>query len=329
MPRASRTTGGGSQPVIVEAALNGGRERREHPRVPYSPAETVTDALACAAAGATVVHLHARNRLGAWSASPAWYGDTIRRIRREAPNLLISITSLRPASVPADIIVNLLAALAGNPETTPDLISVNLGHITLWEPMNQPEHQATFAGGGGGGPYRRTVHYPNGYGDIVAILRACRAHRIAPELGVMDLGFISNAVTLRNDGVLPDHPWCLLELDSPAYGAGAQVTPSTVEDYDLLAARLSRYLPGARWAAHGHGQPGFEVIRRALMTGAHVRVGLEDSVVGPDGKRAESNAALVAWAVQEARAAGRRLATSAEARAIIGLAPGTQTSRKR
>lgn len=315
--------------MIVEAAINGGRERREHPRVPYTPAETAADALACADAGATVVHLHARNRLGSWSASPAWYGDTIRRIRRDAPELLISITSLRPASVPSQIIVSLLAALAGDPTTMPDMVSVNLGHVTHWEPVSQAEHQATLSSEGIGGSLRRTVHYPNGYEDIASILRICRTHGIMPELGIMDIGFISNAVALRNDGLLPERLWCLLELDSPGYGAGAQVAPSTVEDYDLLATRLSRYLPDARWAAHGHGLPGYDVIRRALMSGAHIRVGLEDSIVGPDGKRAPSNAALVAWAVHEARTFGRPLATPEQARDIIGLTPVSRAARKR
>ena len=84
----------------------------------------------------------------------------------------------------------------------------------------------------------------------------------------MDLGFVANAVALRDDGLLPERPWFLIELDSPAYDAGVQVAPSTVANYDALAAPLRQHFPTARWAAHGQGVAGYAVIERALADGA-------------------------------------------------------------
>lgn len=159
-----------------------------------------------------------------------------------APDVLISVPSLRPVAVPVAEILGLLTTLASSPRTRPDLISVNLGHIVVWEPVPA------------GDSNRRTVHFPNDYADVVAVLAACRTHGITPELGVMDLGFVSNAVALRDDGVLPPPGWFLLELDSPTDGAGPQVAPSTVANYDLLAARLHAHFPHAAWAAHGAGR---------------------------------------------------------------------------
>ena len=134
----------------------------------------------------------------------------------------------------------------------------------------------------------------------------------------MDLGFVSNAVALRDDGVLPARPWFLIELDSPAYGSGVQVAPSTVANYDALAAPLRQHFPAARWAAHGQGVAGYAVIERALADGAHVRVGFEDAIHLPDGRLARSNAELVRWAVAAAQKAGRTPATIEEARLITG-----------
>ncbi len=293
-------------PVIIEAALNGGRSRAEHPAVPITPEEVAAEAWRCAEAGASVVHIHAQGEDGGWRADLEWYAAAIRAIRAAAPGLLISLTSLRPEGEPVAVVTDLLTALAADATTRPDLVSVNLGHGVEWVRDDAP-----------GG--RRTLHYPNSHADIAATLAICAATGILPELGVMDIGFIANAVALRHDGLLPALPWFLLELDAPAFGSGRQVAPATVANYDFLAYLLREHFPAAPWAAHGHGLPGYVVLERALATGAHVRVGFEDCLHLPDGSIAPSNAAQVEWAVAAARGLGRLAATVDEARAKIGL----------
>ncbi len=291
--------------VIIEAALNGSQNRADNPAVPITPAEVAAEARRCAEAGASVVHIHAQEADGTWRADGDWYAAAIRAIRTAAPGLLISLTSLRPEGVSVATINDLLAALAADPETRPDLVSVNLGHIVAWERDNLPGT-------------RRTLHYPNSHADLAATLARCAASGIVPELGVMDIGFIGNAVALRHDGLLPALPWFLLELDTPAFGAGRQIAPATVANYDYLAHLLREHFPAAPWAAHGHGLATYPVVERALATGAHVRVGFEDALILPNGHPAPSNADQVAWAVAAARALGREPATATEARAIIG-----------
>ena len=293
-------------PVLIEAALNGGRGRAECPAVPYTAAEIAAEARRCADAGAALFHVHARADDGGWTADLEPYAEVVVALRAAVPQGLVSITSLRPAGIPIDAILALLDALAADPLTKPDLISVNLGHGVAWEPA--PERLIG----------RRTVHYPNDYEDVVRLLAACDTQSIRPELGVMDLGFVSNAVALRDDGLLPSSPWFLVELDSPAYGAGPQVAPSTVANYAALAAPLREQFPQARWAAHGQGVAGYAVIARALAAGAHLRVGFEDAVHLPDGRLARGNAELVAWAAAAAREARRTPASFVEARVITG-----------
>jgi len=293
-------------PVIIEAALNGGRSRREHPGVPCTPAEVAAAALDAADAGASIVHIHARSG-DEWSASPAWYADAISLIRRSESAPLVSITSLRPAGVPGNAVVSLLDVLCRGRRTAPDLISVNLGHIVSWRP---PAPFAPMP------PARATDHFTNDHNDLIAILTACDRFGVTPELGVMDLGFINNAVALRAEGVLAERPWFLVELDSPAYGSGRQVAASTAEDYDVLASRVRAQFPNAALAAHGVDAPGYAVLRRALADGGHLRVGFEDSIVLPDGVRADTNVDLVHWAVQAAEKAGRPIADTEEARRI-------------
>jgi len=161
-----------------------------------------------------------------------------------------------------------------------------------------------------------TDHFPNDYNDLVAILTAGDRFNVTPELGVMDLGFVNNAVALRHAGIVPENPWFLVELDSPGYGSGHQVAPSTVEDYDVLANRVRQHFRESAMAAHGVGVAGFAVLRRALADGAHLRVGFEDAVCLPDGSPADSNVDLVRWATAAAAKAGRPVADADEARRI-------------
>ncbi|MBA2597325.1 MAG: 3-keto-5-aminohexanoate cleavage protein, partial [Chloroflexia bacterium] len=206
--------------VVIEAALNGSRGRDEHLAVPFTAPELAAEARRCADEGATVFHVHARDDNGGWTVDAGRYREIVRALRDAVPAGLVSITSLRPESEPVTSLVALLGALAADPATPPDLISINLGHITVWEPLS------------GATDRRRTVLFPNTYADITRLLAACQEYTIRPELGIMDLGFVSNAVALRDDGVLPARPWFLIELDSPAYGSGAQVAPATVANYE-------------------------------------------------------------------------------------------------
>jgi 3-keto-5-aminohexanoate cleavage enzyme len=288
-------------PIVIEAALNGGRSRTEHSGIPLTPDEVTREAVQCFEAGACVAHIHARAKDGGWSADPEWYREAIRSIRAAAAEMLISITSIRPAGTPVESLIGMLEALAAEPAARPDLISVNLGHIAEWDPQSG-----------------ETAHFPNDFSDVTRLLKACVDLGIVPELGVMGFGFLSNAVMLREAGLLPNDPWFLVELDSPGYGRGPQVIPATVENYDALSTALRSQFPSARWAAHGNGSATFAVLRRAIATGAHVRVGFEDTVLDEEGRWSAGNAEQMRWAVDVAGTFGRGPASPDQARQIIG-----------
>jgi 3-keto-5-aminohexanoate cleavage enzyme len=50
--------------VVIAAALNGGRDRREQPAVPHAPAEVVAEARLAVEVGGSVLHVHARRADG-------------------------------------------------------------------------------------------------------------------------------------------------------------------------------------------------------------------------------------------------------------------------
>src|SRR5829696_4292796 len=123
-------------PILIEAALNGSRAATEHPAMPMTPVEIAEASAACFAAGATVAHIHARPGGVPWSLDPEWYADAIRAMRAKETGMLISLTSIRPIGVPVTSVIELLKALAVGAGTKPDLVSVNLGHISVWGPRH-------------------------------------------------------------------------------------------------------------------------------------------------------------------------------------------------
>jgi uncharacterized protein (DUF849 family) len=68
----------------------------------------------------------------------------------------------------------------------------------------------------------------------------------------------------------------------------------------------------------------FPTVALSYLAGGHVRVGLEDGVYLSQGTLAPSNAALVEKARRIIEDLGGQIASTAEARGIIGLRASTQ-----
>jgi len=88
---------------------------------------------------------------------------------------------------------------------------------------------------------------------------------------------------------------------------------------EFLLAEMKAVLPGATWTAAGIARHQLEVAKWALELGGHCRTGLEDNIRYDDTRLAKSNAELVEKLVAECAALGRRPATPAEARSLLGL----------
>lgn len=285
--------------IIIKACLNGARGREQNPQVPWTPAEVAAEAKRCSDAGASIVHFHARTPQGGTSYDPAWYGEADHQIRAQT-NLVLNHTTAR---MPDASIEQVLRYLRETPEPV-DMISLNTGNIVFNTPL---------AGG-----TRRTIAIPNSYDDIRQTIFVCRERGIVPEPAVLDTGFLTNVVTLVQDGLLATPRYLLVEF-SGRFGDGLQIMPGTARSYFYMTACVHDLFPDAFWIAHGIEDSVFTIASLAIATGAHVRVGFEDRATLVDGSLAKSSADFVAWAVQVARAHGREPATPQEVRQMIGL----------
>lgn len=274
-------------PAVVNVALTGMVAQRDRvPHVPVTPEQIVADAAACFAAGATVLHVHARDADG----RPDWrrgaYAELIPELRRRCPGVVVCVTTSGRDVGDVDRRADVLE-LEG--DARPDMASLTLGSLNF-----------------------HTGPSINAIATIEELARRMRDRGIRPELELFDLGMAHLAHRLTRDGLLPDGAYANLLLGFPN-GAPA--------DARALVALIDALPPGTVWAAAGLGAFQRPANALALAIGGHVRTGLEDNPhLDHEDRAPATNVALVARAVAQAEAVGRAIATPGQARALLGLA---------
>ncbi len=275
-------------PLIVNLAPTGMvPTRRDSAALPVTPEAIATDAAACRALGASIVHLHARDTDGAPTWRPETYRVVIEQVRRQAPDLIVCVsTSGRTFGA----FEQRAAVLDLDGDAKPEMASLTLGSMNF--------------------PTQASVNEPS---MIEALATRMQERGIVPELEVFDLGMLDFARYLIGRKVLRPPFYVNILLGSRG----------TLAATPLNLALMVQALPdGATWAGAGIGRFQFPVNAMSITMGGHVRVGLEDSLFMDAAKSdPASNVALVERLVALGRAAGREPARPDQARAIIGLPP--------
>jgi 3-keto-5-aminohexanoate cleavage enzyme len=274
-------------PLIVNAALTGMIPRRDWvPHVPVTAEAIVEDAVACHAAGATIVHLHARDA----DEAPTWrreaYAEFVPEIRRRCPGLIVCVTTSGRTFVELEQRADVLG-LEG--EAKPDIASLTLGSLNFRD-----------------GPSVNSI------ATVRALAERMRERGIRPEIEVFDTGMAYLAGVLAAEGL----------LEPPLYAnvllGGINTAPARAETLGQLVRELPE---GTVWAAAGLGGFQLPATGLAIFMGGHVRTGLEDNPWWDHATREPAtNAGLVHRVAALAELAGRRLATTDEARELLGLA---------
>jgi uncharacterized protein (DUF849 family) len=273
-------------PLIVNAALTGMVAQRERfPDVPLTTDEIVRDAERCFGAGATIVHLHARDEHG----RPDWrreaFAELIPEVRSRCPGIVVCVTTSGRAVSDVEQRADVLR-LDG--EARPDMASLTLGSLNF-----------------------RTGPSINAIETVEALAASMAEHKISPELEIFDLGMAQFARRLLADGRLAAPLYANLMLGFPN---------SAPADARSLVALVEALPAGTTWAAAGLGAYQASANALAIAMGGHVRTGLEDNPwLDAAGARPATNAGLVERAVVMASAIDRRVATPAETRSMLGL----------
>ena len=261
--------------------------RADSEAIPLTSDEIAADVERVVAAGATIVHLHARDDDGVPTYRKEIYSEIVTKVRERCPDVIVCVSTsgrlFKTFEERADVL-----DLDG--DLRPDMASLTLGSLNF--------------------PKTASVTEPD---MIRRLAERMRERGVVPELEVFDLGMLDYARYLVERGILEPPFYVNILLGSLGTLAA---TPFN------LAVAVQALPPGATWAAAGIGRFQLAMNALAVVSGGNVRVGLEDNLFFDEAKtRPASNVGLVERVVSLSNAYERPIATCAEARSIIGLVP--------
>ena len=292
--------------LMIIAAVNGGAQLdREGARVPVTPAEIAEEAVRCHKAGASVIHIHARDKNKQATADVKIFGEIIKRIRDKCEILIQTTNGIGIHREP------------GTGRLVWPTDEERLGLLTI-EPK-----QDLFSLAGGSWDF---YHPEGGYAGPASFLNTDDLIRknilgvlqtgAAIELEIVEIGFLEKLRRLAGDGVFdPDNPRVWLQL---SFGFGGM--PATARMLVNAHDEAQRLFPKLKWEVLGAGKNQFRIgAMGALMGCDFVRVGFEDNIYLPNGRPAQHNYQLVEAMVRIAGEFGREPANVADARAALTL----------
>lgn len=282
--------------VIITAALTGTStplSLNEH--IPHTPERIAEDAYNAWRAGAAIVHLHMRDAEGRGVFDAEMFRRTIQMIRaHEDCDVIINCTSSGQRGGTDD---------AGS--TLPIGTAKRLEHFELLDGIEMGSLDC--------GTFNWMPNYVfmNSPGFLRKLAGVYRERGIKPEIEVFDISMMNCAVALVKEGV----------LTAPLHFQFCLGAPGAMEATPENLVTMLRYLPeGSTWSAFGTGRQHMPILYTALAMGGHIRVGLEDNVYYSKGVKA-TNVMLVERAVKAVELYGKKPATAAEARELLGIPP--------
>lgn len=251
--------------------------------LPVTPDEIIADAIAVCKAGASIVHIHARDIHGKPSWNPDIYTKIFDGIRSECDIIICASTSGR-------VFRNMFQRRAVL-EAGPDMASLTLGSpmFILNDSVGVNKHS-----------------------DIVELLKEMKDCSVKPELEVFEPGMIHYSTYLMDEGILDrDRPYYSLMLGSLGN------MPGHPDDIKMMVGYIP---PDSIISAAGIGKYHNGVAMAATIFGHHVRIGLEDSLyMDHISMTPATNVKQVESVVWYANSIGRPIATPKEARDMLGL----------
>jgi uncharacterized protein (DUF849 family) len=267
----------GPRPVSIAVAPNGGRRTNaDHPALPMTAPELARTASLCFDAGASMIHVHARDREGRHLLDADAYRDIIRAIEQTVgKNLVIQITSESLG------IYGPAQQMQVVREVRPESVSLAL---------------------------RELMPDENAEADFGTFLHWLRREKIAPQFILYTPAEALQLAALQARGIVP------FERLSVLYVLGRYTVGQTSTPADLLPfldARLPRF---PHWTTCAFGKNEAACVTASALLGGHIRVGFENNLFLPDGQIARGNADLVGLASDGLTRYGYRAATADEVR---------------
>ena len=273
-----------SNTMITVAPTGAETAKADCPQLPTTLAELVETAIACEAAGASLIHIHIRGADHQPSLDAALLRDTVQAVR-EQTSLVIQLSTGGSVHDPLDRRLTVLDA-------EPDSCSLTCGTTNFGNDV-----------------------FLNPYPFMADLYQLAQEREVVPEFELFDLGHVAALRRLIDAYGLPFGGKVHVDFVTGVPG-GMPGTPAA-----LLAGIQALPPEVTSWSATGIGRTHLPIAAAALASGGHLRVGMEDNLNFAKGQPVKRNDELVARAADLARLMQRPPMNTNEARTLLSIKP--------
>ncbi|MBB6216334.1 3-keto-5-aminohexanoate cleavage enzyme [Anaerosolibacter carboniphilus] len=266
--------------IITIAPTGNVPTKAMNPSVPITVEEIVKDIEACHEKGAAIAHIHVRDAQGHPTSERSIFKEVLERLDQER----------------IDVIKQVSTGARGG-ENTVD-----------WrgQMLDLNAHMASLSTGSSNFPNSVNANGPD---LIEALANKMHANGIKPEIEAFDVAMISNAKKLLKKGI----------LKGPLHFNLVMNVPGSIEGTPKNLLFMTENLPeDSTWTVSGIGRSQITMLTMAILMGGHVRTGLED-VLEVEKGIPTTNPMLVERIVSIAKAIGREIASTEDAKRILGI----------
>ncbi len=279
--------------------------------IPMTVEDHVDQAVASNAAGAAVIHIHARDpNDGRPTADVGIFRDYCSGIK-ERSDAIISITT---GGATGQSIEDRLRVIK---ELQPELATCNLGTMNygLFQMIPKYEGRWKYDWEESFLESTRTEPFVNRFADIEYMLTELAAETGCRfEFEAYDIGHLYTLAYYADQGLVKP-PIFMQFVMGTLGGIGPDI--ENVVAMKQAADRL--FGKDIEWSILGGGRFQFDIVTAGATLGGHVRVGLEDGIYIRKGRLAESNQEQVEKIVRILDELSKEVATPAEARETLDL----------
>jgi 3-keto-5-aminohexanoate cleavage enzyme len=276
--------------VIITAAISGGlQDKKSNPYLPEQPEEIVKEAVECWRAGAAIVHIHARDPKGRVTADPNIYKKINDLIRDQCDVIINNSTGVGPGYSAEERLKVL--------DAQPDMASFNMGTMvrTKFEPGSI---------------------FLNTRSQIETIAQLMLDKGIKPELEVFGQQMFVEVQNLIEKELIRKPYYVNIVIGSSNQGAIPANIQNILSMYDYYRSYVGSE---GNFSVTVIGKPQLHFTTLGCLLGGHIRVGMEDNLYLEKGVLAKSNVEFVSRTVSLIKMLQMEVATSQEARIIIGI----------
>lgn len=273
--------------VIITVAPTGALVTKSmNPNLPEQPEEIAESAYACYQEGATICHIHARDKDGKTTGNKEVFQEIHDRIRSKC-NLIIQDSTGGGPNLTLEQRIECIHA-------KPEMASLNMGSMMRVS-----------------GPYKG-IPFANLREDIETYVTRMRELGIKPEMEIYSHAMLREVENLIQKGLV-EKPYYINLVLGMMYQGAVDATPKYLHS-------LIDFLPGDTiFNVTPVGAAQLPLTTIAMILGGCIRVGMEDNIYYRKGEMVKDNTQLVARTVRIARELNKEPATPDEARKILGL----------